>query len=366
MHVISTLVDDFNYISMDTEFPGTVYLPPILQNQDIPHDFEYQMIKANCDNLKLIQVGISLSNQHGQFPKGKPTAWQFNLQFDEDNEQSVQDSMKLLKDSGLQFEKHKSDGIPHHVFAAYLVQSGLILNSRNHWITFHGGMDFGYLLKLLMGAKLPPNYDDFKLELDKFFINYYDCKEIKKEISSLSGGLKQLARDLGVERVGTMHQAGSDAQVTLEVYFKLRSKLKQTWLIDSDQKLEDKIKGKVYGIQDIIFNEEQYIDQYKHEATLLDFKDQTGCVNRSKYFQSQANPTAKRTTPTEQDAAKQPFHMLQIEQSHQQFIPQFPNQQQHISIGNLMPNNGYDSNLARQGMVPGNLNYQYQSLSGLG
>lgn len=42
------------------------------------------MIKANCDNLKLIQVGISLSNQNGQFPKNKPQAWQFNLQFDEE------------------------------------------------------------------------------------------------------------------------------------------------------------------------------------------------------------------------------------------------------------------------------------------
>ena len=134
--------------------------------------------------------------------------------------------MNLLRDSGLEFEKHKSQGIPHTTFAYYLMQSGLVLNKKNHWITFHGGMDFGYLLKLLLGTKLPSNFDDFRNSLDVYFINYYDCKEIKKEISSLSGGLKQLARDLGVERVGTMHQAGSDAQVTLEVYFKLRSKLK--------------------------------------------------------------------------------------------------------------------------------------------
>jgi hypothetical protein len=45
MHIISNLVDEYNYISMvrfplslqDTEFPGTVYLPAILQNQDTPH-----------------------------------------------------------------------------------------------------------------------------------------------------------------------------------------------------------------------------------------------------------------------------------------------------------------------------------------
>lgn len=28
MDQISKLVDDFNYISMDTEYPGTVYVPP--------------------------------------------------------------------------------------------------------------------------------------------------------------------------------------------------------------------------------------------------------------------------------------------------------------------------------------------------
>ena len=98
--------------------------------------------------------------------------------------------MNLLKESGLQFEKHKSDGIPHSTFAYYIMQSGLVLNPRNHWITFHGGMDFGYMLRLLLGDEIPGTYDAFRLQLDAYFINYYDCKEIKKEISSLSGGLK--------------------------------------------------------------------------------------------------------------------------------------------------------------------------------
>jgi hypothetical protein len=44
------------------------------------------MIKANCDNLKLIQVGIALSNEHGKFPRGKTLAWQFNLEFEESKE----------------------------------------------------------------------------------------------------------------------------------------------------------------------------------------------------------------------------------------------------------------------------------------
>jgi hypothetical protein len=193
------------------------------------------------------------------------------------------------------FEKHKTEGIPHSTFAYYLLQSGLVLNRKNHWITFHGGMDFGYLLKLLLNSELPSSYDEFRNQLDTYFINYYDCKEIKKEITSPSGGLKQLARDMGVERVGTMHQAGSDAQVTLEVYFKLRSKLKQVWCIDSDLKLEEKIKGKIYGIQDIVFNEDQYIDQYKYEAKMIQYRDDTGCVNRRKILMGQTNQSISQT-----------------------------------------------------------------------
>ena len=49
------------------------------------------------------------------------------------------------------FDKHKTDGIPQALFAEYLITSGLVMNKKNHWITFHGGVDFGYILKQLMG-----------------------------------------------------------------------------------------------------------------------------------------------------------------------------------------------------------------------
>ena len=96
----------------DTEYPGTVYLPA---ETDI--EFEYQMVRANCDHLKLIQVGICLTDHNGNYPPGPTHAWQFNLEFDEKIEQSRQQSMELLRDSGLDFSKHKTDGIPHSLFA---------------------------------------------------------------------------------------------------------------------------------------------------------------------------------------------------------------------------------------------------------
>lgn len=44
--------------------------------------------------------------------------------------------MELLRESGLDFSKHKTEGIPHQLFAEYLITSGLVLNNRCHWITF--------------------------------------------------------------------------------------------------------------------------------------------------------------------------------------------------------------------------------------
>jgi CCR4-NOT transcription complex subunit 7/8 len=39
---------------------------------------------------------------------------------------------------------------------------------------------------------------------------------------TLKGGLNKLAEDLEVERVGPMHQAGSDSLLTSSTFFKLR------------------------------------------------------------------------------------------------------------------------------------------------
>jgi len=112
--------------------------------------------------------------------------------------------MQLLRESGFDFDKHKTDGIPHKIFAEHLISCGLVLNSRNHWITFHGSGDFGYLLRILLGHNLPNTQEEFLNLLDMYFYNYYDCKEIKREID-VQGGLVKLAKELDVDRIGTMH-----------------------------------------------------------------------------------------------------------------------------------------------------------------
>lgn len=62
------------------------------------------MIRENVNNLKLIQLGITLSSPEGEFPKPIGT-WQFNFKFDLTSEKWNKSSIDLLKNSGIDFDK---------------------------------------------------------------------------------------------------------------------------------------------------------------------------------------------------------------------------------------------------------------------
>ena len=224
LKILSGLVENYNYIGMDTEFPGTVY-----SIKNMCDDFYYKSLKTNVDNLKLIQLGITIMNEKGEYPKEYPYhTWQFNLEFDKNIEKFHPSSINLLKQSGIDFEKLKNKGINHNLFAQYLVISNLVLNPDIKWVSFQGSYDFGYLLKLLLGTELP--------------INYYDIRMLVKGYQNMQGGLNRLAEQLNVQRLGMIHQAGSDSMLTLDVYFKLI----QGGYIDKN-KLKD-LKNVLHGI----------------------------------------------------------------------------------------------------------------------
>ena len=54
---IVSLLEEYNYIGMDTEYPGIVYCV-----KNMTKDFYYRTLKMNVDSLKIIQLGITLTN----------------------------------------------------------------------------------------------------------------------------------------------------------------------------------------------------------------------------------------------------------------------------------------------------------------
>ena len=216
--VIGGLLEEYNYIGMDTEYPGTVFMV-----QQLSKDFYYRTLKMNIDSLKIIQLGITLTNSKGEYPKNyKYHTWQFNFEFDKKVDKITPSSLNLLEQCGIDFNKLKRKGIKHRLFAEYFTISGLVLNPDVIWISFHGCYDFGYLLKLLICQSLPESEKEFLNLCNLYFINYYDIKTMVKRMDNLQGGLNKLAQNLEVLREGKTHQAGSDSVVTIDVYFKLR------------------------------------------------------------------------------------------------------------------------------------------------
>ncbi|GAB4836796.1 CCR4-NOT regulatory complex component [Ancistrocladus abbreviatus] len=222
--LIREIVDDYLYVAMDTEFPGAVVQR--MGNFKNTADYNYQTLKDNVDMLKLIQLGLTFSDEKGNLPTcgtDKYCIWQFNfLEFDVSEDVYARDSIKLLKKCGIDFKKNNEMGIDSNRFGELLVSSGIVVNDCIRWVTFHGGYDFGYLLKLLTCQSLPDSQADFFNLINIYFPMVYDLKHLMKFCNGLHGGLNKLAELFEVERIGICHQAGSDSLLTCHTFMKLK------------------------------------------------------------------------------------------------------------------------------------------------
>ena len=262
--------------AQDTEFPGIVARPiGAFTNKA---DYHYQTLRCNVDLLKMIQLGITLFSPEGEVPPATgtdangqpyhnlvpaPCTWQFNFRFSLENDMYAQESTAMLAKAGIDFSVHEKNGIDPFEFGALLISSGLVLLDDVHWVSFHSGYDFGYLMKIMLCTQLPENEEEFHKLLKIFFPSLYDIKYLMKHAgrnqavngSPLSpaaaqvlanlgqkSGLQDIADELGVKRHGIAHQAGSDSLVTGEIYWKMRQ------LIFNGSIDEAKYSGQIWGL----------------------------------------------------------------------------------------------------------------------
>ncbi|XP_068456626.1 CCR4-NOT transcription complex subunit 8 isoform X1 [Clinocottus analis] len=279
MRKIRQIIQSYNFIAMDTEFPGVVVRPIGEFRSTV--DYQYQLLRCNVDLLKIIQLGLTFMNEDGDYPLGT-TTWQFNFKFNltyadrllalsnaigpglwlssmmmtlpkpfsvfffclapHREDMYSQDSIDLLQNSGLQFKKHEEEGIETLYFAELLMTSGLVLCENVKWLSFHSGYDFGYLVKLLTDVRLPEEEHDFFQILNLFFPAIYDVKYLMKSCKNLKGGLQEVADQLELKRIGRQHQAGSDSLLTGMAFFRMKE------LFFEDNIDDAKYCGRLYGL----------------------------------------------------------------------------------------------------------------------
>lgn len=287
--VLRQLVLKYPFVSMDAEFPGIV-ARPIGNFAHSKAEYHYQTLRCNVDILKPIQVGITLWTPEGELPPSQPTpdlfnrnmpgsknlwpsnnlflnvpcTWVFNFQFDLEEDMYAETSIELLKSSGVDFHRHLQMGISPGKFGSLLTTSGLAFSPDVHWLSFHSGYDFGYLIKLLTDDALPENQDTFFEKVSTFFPKLWDIKFLLRHAQRLrqtnrltsaegvriidtlgsKSGLNDLAEELGCQRVGPSHTGGSDAWLTGSVFWAMRNKIFGGTL---DEELADQIYG-LHGV----------------------------------------------------------------------------------------------------------------------
>ena len=243
-------------------------------------DYHYQCLRCNVDLLKIIQLGITLFSEEGESPPANPAdqgmdmrkyggglqapcTWQFNFKFSQRDDMYAEVSIEALRTAGVDFDRLERDGIDPFDFGALLVSSGLVCDEDKRWISFHGGYDFGYLTKVLICKPLPDDEREFDTVMKKWFPAIYDIKYLAKyacrqhamgQLTPLDAGtadilakfdqksgLENLAESFKIKRVGTAHQAGSDALLTGKIFFKLRERI-------FNGEINDDHIGKVWGL----------------------------------------------------------------------------------------------------------------------
>eukprot|EP00397_Hematodinium_sp_SG-2012_P024237 GEMP01025237.1.p1 GENE.GEMP01025237.1~~GEMP01025237.1.p1 ORF type:complete len:295 (+),score=42.73 GEMP01025237.1:948-1832(+) len=129
---IANIVEDYNYVAIDTEFPG------FLINNDDPSltqsSRNYSELRDNVNQMSVIQLGLTFSDKFGNRPK--ISTFQFNFRFNLRTDRHSADSIAIL--TGVDFDRLGAEGIDVRVFAEHMLASGLVLNDNIRWICFHG------------------------------------------------------------------------------------------------------------------------------------------------------------------------------------------------------------------------------------
>eukprot|EP00435_Cladocopium_sp_Y103_P026374 s280_g6.t1 len=172
------------------------------------------LAQESVELLPLIQIGLAVASSDGQCLG----VWNFNLNYNLATDFHTDAAVNFLRACGVDFDRHASEGIDASSLGAMLKSSGL---SSCAWVTFAGMADLLYLMQLMHQElrELPETFGEFRALMEGTCATQLELRDRMP-----FGSLSSLAQSHGVIRYGQAHTAGSDALVTLELFFRSSSK----------------------------------------------------------------------------------------------------------------------------------------------
>ncbi|KAF8666005.1 hypothetical protein HU200_054094 [Digitaria exilis] len=240
LRVIAILLRRYPIIVIDTEYPGTVHRPPPRRREsDLSHGERYALVKANVDELPIVQLGITLCDAEGKLPLAMDAygrtvepIWEFTFSdFDMRHGRYAQESVAFLVSQGVDFDGARRDGVSSAVFATKFAAVVAPTRVRGDltWVAFGGAYDFAYLVKMLSGSQpLPETLHEFMVWTRNLLGGrLFDAKYMAEHSGRADlciGGLRRMASRLGTPVLDQEPPclAGPKSHTTCRVYTAIR------------------------------------------------------------------------------------------------------------------------------------------------
>jgi CCR4-NOT transcription complex subunit 7/8 len=220
LDTIGSLLPSYPYIVVDTEYPGTVHRPPAgTREGDLTSDDRYALVKANVDELPMVQLGLTLCDAQGNLPivfvdcnidcpVPMERAWEINFSdFDVHRDRHAAQSVEFLRSQGIDFDRARACGVSSAAFKDKLVEVLAAPRGDDEltWVTFGGAYDLAYLVKMLSdGQPLPETRKEFMDRVRALLgVRVFDAKYMAENCgrADLRGvGLRAVAANLGMPR----------------------------------------------------------------------------------------------------------------------------------------------------------------------
>ncbi|PPD73612.1 probable CCR4-associated factor 1 homolog 11 [Gossypium hirsutum] len=144
--MIKEAILTYPFLSIDIEFPGTIFKPSKQVIREGNPVINYHYMKSNVDVLQIIQLGLSLSDAQGNlldFDFPFSYIWEFNFRdFNINRDHYASDSIELFKHQGIDFEKNKEKGIDSKDFAKKFWDYGLHFRPQTYLQVFGAARQF--------------------------------------------------------------------------------------------------------------------------------------------------------------------------------------------------------------------------------